>query len=361
MIYLFKGVALLLISAFFLIGKCFSQKKWSYPSKEYNYKFPRDHGSHPSYKIEWWYITGHLQGQDQERFGFESTFFRIGQESTSDIYLAHMAITDINNQSFYHEERVNKEGWNAYSKSNDLDLKNGNWTLKRLKDNSISLKGSIKADYLIDLELTPKKPLVIFGENGISKKGPSKTAASHYITYTRLGVNGKIRYNKKELDITGSAWMDHEISSSQLDENQVGWDWVSVQLNDNREIMAYILRNKDGSISDYSKLVWIDEKGKLSHQNPKDFHWKQGGSYKSKQTGADYPITPSFTTIDPKDGVRRKFKIVPLMDEQEVPGKIGGVPYWEGACDVQDDKGSVVGKAYLELSGYSGNLKERLN
>ena len=102
MIYLFKGVVLLLISAFFLIGKCFSQKKWSYPSKEYNYEFPRDHGSHPSYKIEWWYITGHLQGQAQERFGFESTFFRIGQESTSDIYLAHMAITDINNQSFYH-------------------------------------------------------------------------------------------------------------------------------------------------------------------------------------------------------------------------------------------------------------------
>ena len=361
MINLLKGTSLIMISVFFLIGKCFAQKKWSYPSKDYIYEFPRDHGSHPNYKIEWWYITGHLQGQSQERFGFESTFFRIGQDNTSDIYLSHMAITDINDQSFHHEERVNKEGWNAFSKSKDLDLKNGNWTLKRLKNNSISLKGSIKADYLIDLELTPKKPLVIFGENGISKKGASKTAASHYITYTRLGVNGKIRYNKKTLDVTGSAWMDHEISSSQLDENQVGWDWVSVQLNDNREIMAYVLRNKDGSISEFSKLVWIDEKGKLNHQSPKDFHWKQGGSYKSKQTGADYPINPSFTTVDPKDGVRRKFIIVPLMDEQEVPGKIGGVPYWEGACDVKDNNGNVVGKAYLELSGYSGNLKERLN
>ena len=337
-----------------------SQKKWAFPREGYSYQFPRDHGSHPDYKIEWWYITGHMESAE-DQFGFESTFFRIGQEKTNDIHLAHMAITDVKNQAFYHEERLNKEGWNAFSESGDLDLKNGNWTLKRSVNNEFMLNFSVKADYLIKLKLTPKKQQVIFGENGISKKGHAETAASHYITFSRLDVSGTITSSKKDIPVSGSAWMDHEISSSQLDENQVGWDWVSVQLDDNREIMAYILRNKDGSISNFSKLVWVGENGELTHQGPEAFKWIQNGKYKSKETGAVYPINPSFITTDPKNKNKRKFTIIPLMDEQEIPGKIGGVPYWEGACKVANEKGKIIGKAYLELSGYSGDLKKRLN
>ena len=360
MIFTIRTISLALVLYYISLGQALSQKQWSYPTKGYVYQFPKDHGSHPNYKIEWWYITGHVKGDDNDYLGFESTFFRIGQKEGSDIHLAHMAITDIKRQNFYHEERLNKEGWNAYSKTGDLDLKNGNWTLKRSKDNEFLLNFSIKSDFLINLKLTPQKPLVIFGEDGISKKGPSKTAASHYITFSRLGVSGTILSDKKELKVTGNAWMDHEISSSQLDENQVGWDWVSVQLNDNREVMAYILRNKDGSISDFSKLVWISEDGELTHQNPDEFKWIQNGNYKSRETGAVYPISPSFTTKDPKSGTIRKFTVIPLMEEQEIPGKIGGVPYWEGACEVANEKGQVIGTAYLELSGYSGNLKKRL-
>ena len=361
MTFTIRTIFLALVLNYISLGQALSQKQWSYPTKGYVYQFPKDHGSHPNYKIEWWYITGHVKGDDNDYLGFESTFFRIGQKEGSDIHLAHMAITDIKRQNFYHEERLNKEGWNAYSKTGDLDLKNGNWTLKRSRDNQFLLNFSIKSDFLINLKLTPQKPLVIFGEDGISKKGPSKTAASHYITFSRLGVSGTILSDKKELKVKGNAWMDHEISSSQLDENQVGWDWVSVQLNDNREVMAYILRNKDGSISDFSKLVWISEDGELTHQNPDEFQWIQKGNYKSKETGAVYPISPSFTTKDPKSGTVRKFTVIPLMEEQEISGKIGGVPYWEGACEVANEKGQVIGTAYLELSGYSGNLKKRLN
>ena len=317
MIFTIRTIFLALVLYYISLGQALSQKQWSYPTKGYVYQFPKDHGSHPNYKIEWWYITGHVKGDDNDYIGFESTFFRIGQKEESDIHLAHMAITDIKRQNFYHEERLNKEGWNAYSKTGDLDLKNGNWTLKRSKDNEFFLNFSVKSDFLINLKLTPQKPLVIFGEDGISKKGPSKTAASHYITFSRLGVSGTILSDKKELKVTGNAWMDHEISSSQLDENQVGWDWVSVQLNDNREVMAYILRTKDGSISDFSKLVWISEDGELTHQTPDEFQWIQNGNYKSSETGAVYPISPSFTTKDPKSGTIRKFTVIPLMEEQE--------------------------------------------
>ena len=192
MTFTIRTIFLALVLNYISLGQALSQKQWSYPTKGYVYQFPKDHGSHPNYKIEWWYITGHVKGDDNDYLGFESTFFRIGQKEGSDIHLAHMAITDIKRQNFYHEERLNKEGWNAYSKTGDLDLKNGNWTLKRSRDNQFLLNFSIKSDFLINLKLTPQKPLVIFGEDGISKKGPSKTAASHYITFSRLGVSGTI-------------------------------------------------------------------------------------------------------------------------------------------------------------------------
>ncbi|MEO0416259.1 MAG: lipocalin-like domain-containing protein, partial [Verrucomicrobiota bacterium] len=335
------------------------EAEWKNPVSSYKYEFPRDHGSHPDYRIEWWYLTGHLKGKDQHRYGFEATFFRVGQAKDQHLYMAHMAVTDIDDQRFFHEERLNREGWNAFSKVGDLDVKNGNWSLKREAD-TLRLQGSVRSECLFNLKLTPAKPHVIFGETGISKKGPSPSAASHYITFTRLITEGVLTLDGEEFAVEGSTWMDHEISSSQLDEDQVGWDWTSVQLDDGREIMAYVLRERDGDHSEYSKLVWIGKDGALTHQKQPSFQWKPDGIWKSEATGATYPIEPSFTTIDPLDGRKRTFRLAPLMKEQEMPGNIGGVPYWEGACDVLDETGNRVGQAYLELSGYAGDLNARL-
>jgi predicted secreted hydrolase len=169
-----------------------------------------------------------------------------------------------------------------------------------------------------------------------------------------------MRLGGKEFTVTGSAWMDHEISSSQLEEDQTGWDWVSVQFDDGRELMAYMLRMKAGGYSPYSKMVWIDEKGDLVYQKPGEFKWTPKGYWKSDKTGAVYPIRPEITTTDPKTGKEKNFKLVPLMEAQEMTGELGGVPYWEGACDVVDETGKVVGKAYLELAGYVDGLAKRL-
>ncbi|MDF1755576.1 MAG: lipocalin-like domain-containing protein [Verrucomicrobiales bacterium] len=368
-----KSFNLILAILFCLFSKpaLADEPAFAFATPDRKLSFPKDHGNHPDFKIEWWYLTGHLFDETDRRFGFEATFFRLAQRpgapasaslfDDAHIYMAHMAVTNLENQKFYHEERFNREGWNAFSKVGDLDVRNGNWSLKREPSGEMQLEGSIQSKSAFSLNLTPEKPHVIFGENGVSKKGRSESAASYYITWTRLKADGTLKIDGKDLIVKGSAWMDHEISSSQLESDQTGWDWVSVQFEDGRELMAYMLRLKEGGYSAFSKLVWIGKDGKLHHQKTDEFSWKPGGGWKSPETGATYPIRPQFTTRDPDTGEERTFQVSPLMEAQEMSGKLGGVPYWEGACDVIDKStGKVVGRAYLELAGYVPGLTERL-
>ena len=352
-----------------LIGGRSRAGEWSVPRAGHLLEFPRDHGSHPDFKIEWWYLTGHLFAGER-RFGFQATFFRLGQEpvdvaagedfGTSQIYLAHMGLSDPATGAFLHEERLNRGGWDAGAKVGDLDVHNSNWRLRRTAT-GMSLEGSIRADAAISLQLTPQKNHVVFGEDGISRKGPEGTAASYYITYPRLAAGGTVTIAGETLDVKGEAWMDHEISSSQLDRNQIGWDWTCIQLFDGREIMGYVLRTDEGSPSDYSKLVWIAGDGTLTHVPYPDYEWRHGGSWKSPATGATYPISPLLVTTDPGSGESRQFRLVPLMEAQEMSGGAGGVSYWEGACDVRDEiTGKIVGRAYLEMTGYADDIGAKL-
>lgn len=342
------------------------------PQPGYDYRFPRDHGSHPQFAIEWWYVTGHLSSSERE-FGFQLTFFRLAQELSAEnaesasgafqndqLHLAHASLSDISEQRFYHEERLNREGWDASAQVGDLDLRNGNWRLTRNADDSLSLSASVRSDVQLDLRLKAEKAPVIFGENGVSQKSSDPTASSHYITFTRLGTEGSLRVNGEPLEVRGSSWMDHEISSSQLAADQVGWDWVSIQLNDGREVMAYVLRRDDGSYEPASSLSWIDRDGHVEAVKLDQFDWQADGFWTSPASGARYPLTPKLSAIDPESQTRRSFQIQPLIKNQEVNGKVSGMAYWEGACAVLDEAGTVIGKAYLELAGYKPGLKERL-
>lgn len=345
------------------------EAEWSYPKQGTEFTFPRDHGSHPDFKIEWWYITGHMMTHHR-RYGFQATFFRLGQKpgevdesdefGGSQIYMAHMGLSDPQTGRFLHEERLNREGWNAGASVEDLDLFNGNWSLKR-KGSGIVLNGTIRSDAGFSLTLLPTKPLVRFGETGVSKKGKGEKAASYYLTYPRMELDGELTLNGETLRVAGQAWMDHEISSSQLERGQIGWDWTCIQFEDGREIMGYILRTESGEPSPFSRLVWIDEKGKLTHQTPEEYSWKQDGEWTSPNTGATYPVKPVIETTDPKSGKKRTFQLIPIMEAQEMTGGAGGVSYWEGACDVIDlSLGEVVGKAYLEMTGYADNIADKL-
>ena len=251
------------------------EEKWNVPRVGHKLTFPRDHGSHTDFKIEWWYLTGHLFS-DTERFGFQATFFRLGQRpedvpkdelfGDEQIYMAHMGISHPDTNTFLHEERLNRGGWDARASLEGLNVKNGNWKLVE-KGGGMELVGSVRSEASYKLRLRPHKQHVIFGEEGISRKGPEGTASSYYITFPRLNAEGEISFQGEIYSVAGEAWMDHEISSSQLDRNQIGWDWACLQFYDGREIMGYVLRTDSGEPSEYSKLVWIDPTGNLRTRN----------------------------------------------------------------------------------------------
>lgn len=339
------------------------------PTEQPEFDFPRDHGSHPEFRIEWWYITGHLRSPDQRRYGFQATFFRYalkpyaqpydGSFGTNQLFMAHMALSDLDGKKFYHEERLNREGWDAAASVKDMDMFNGNWSLHRTNGETMKLSASIRSEVQMTFTLDPLQPKVFFGKDGLSRKGADRSACSWYITFPRLGVEGSVEIDGKTVPVTGEAWMDHEISSSQLDREQVGWDWLSVRFKDGEEMMVYILRDTNGQPDPYSTLAWIDVNGNLSQVGPDQFTWSAEGSWESPETGAVYPIDVRLRGTRP-DGRPFDLEVRPLMRKQELVGSIGGVSYWEGACDIYED-GEAVGEAYMELTGYSESLNDSLN
>jgi len=339
--------------------------------------FPRDHGSHPEFAIEWWYITGHLTATNDSSYGFQATFFRralVPTASTNNaasasfgtrqIYLAHMALVNKNTGDFSFQEKLNRDGWDADASTNTLAVHNGNWSLRLVSGTQTApevfeLQGGVGADTAFTLNLIPKKPLVIFGTNGVSRKAADPSAASHYLTFPRLAAAGVLTLNETNLAVTGEAWMDHEFSSSQLGAGQVGWDWLGLQLFDGSELMAYRLRRKDGSSDPFSTVAWVDQHGQVRQIGPDQFNWTVLETWRSLKSGADYPSTLRLEAVNPVTEKIEIFIVQPFVADQELTGKVGGVGYWEGACRVLDENKKTIGRAYLELTGYSKSLKGR--
>jgi predicted secreted hydrolase len=328
---------------------------WSLPQPGAKFTFPRDDGSHPSFRTEWWYVTGHLAVAGVMRFGFQLTFFRQGSAPGGPtLFLAHCAVADLQSGRHLSEERLNREGWDAWSSTTSMDVHNGNWSLRRVAE-GIELRGTVLADVAISLMLREAKPLVVFGKDGVSQKGASAAAASHYLTYPRLDCRGQLRMGAETLAVTGLAWMDHEFSSSQLDVGQVGWDWASLQLDDGRELMVYRLRRADGSSDPAgTTLASIDRTGGLRQVGAGEFQWVATQYWTSPVTKARYPIGACIEVGG------EVFTLRPLMEAQELGSPIAGLPYWEGACEVRNAADQMIGRAFLELAGYTGDLASQL-
>lgn len=342
------------------------------PQPHPTFTFPRDHGSHPDYKIEWWYLTGHLftepspAAPEPRRYGFQATFFRFASPRATaartagpafghdQIYLAHMALVDVATGRFLHQERLNRAGWDANAATDTLDVHNGDWSLRLTPTaeapETLALVGGIRADARFSLTLTPAKPLVRFGDGGYSRKGAAPTAASYYLTFSRLKVAGALSLDgAAPMAVSGQAWMDHEYSSSQLDQNQVGWDWLSAQLDDGREVMFYALRTTEGAHDPASTLTWIARDGTTTRA---PYRWEPLTTWTSPHTGAVYPQRIRLTTTDPASGAETVFFVEPFHSDQELVGSLGGVTYWEGACRLLAADGREIGSAYMELTGY---------
>ena len=376
--FIFLGIlnVLCLVAADWIQPSLTTESGYLVPQPDFEPQFPRDHGAHPGYAIEWWYWVGHLKAVDGSReFGFQSTVFRVEGDAetthskmqqapfgTQQLFMAHVALSDFNAGRHVHAERVFREGWQARVSTETLDLQVGpiiaNWnTSEELMEKELALPEGRK----LKIRLRPLKPLVVFGERGLSRKGSDPSAVSWYWTYPRLAINGVlIEEGDQRTEVSGIGWMDHEISSSQLSNNQVGWDWAAIQLDDGTEVKVYRLRTEAGDSDPWSPICWIDSDGRTTRAYAKDFDWLTSKLWKSDRTGNRYPNDVTIRAVHPDKGKEMIYRLKPLFAAQEFVGNRVGNAYWEGACAVFDGSGRRIGKAYLELVGYGGSIANQL-
>ncbi|MBC5811604.1 MAG: carotenoid 1,2-hydratase [Candidatus Eremiobacteraeota bacterium] len=339
----------------------------------YRYSWPRDHGSHPAYRTEWWYFTGHLRARDGRRFGFELTFFRAGlrpgdpvpQAGRSrwrgnQLFPAHFALTDESGRRFFHDERLAREalGFGAASSSR-LAVRADDWALEGMPIGSgarqrITLHASAAFGSLA-LRATPLKDPAIHGRGGVSRKGACASCASHYYSFTRLATTGTVRLADASYEVEGQAWMDHEYGTGELEPNQRGWDWYSIQLDDGRELMLYVLRRSDGSVTPQSSGTLVERDGRTRYLPLAAFASSSDAVWKSPHSGAVYPA--HWRVSVPSAGL--DLMLSPVVADQELAATTNGISYWEGAVDVTaaGAPGRRVGAGYVELTGYAGALQ----
>ena len=314
----------------------------------YRFEFPRDHFSHPDFRTEWWYWTGNLKDSTGRRFGFELTFFRqaVSEKDrtprspwdATDLYIAHLALSDISTGRFHHSERVNRAGPGLAGADAVRGLIwNGNWRA------GLTQLEALNEDFHLRLDLSTAKPPVVHGVNGVSPKAAGEGHASHYISFSRLESKGTLTLGGRTFELTGTAWMDHEFFTHQLGPEQAGWDWMSIQLEDRTELMLFRLRRKDGSLDPFSAGTYIDAAGRPRHLGIGDFSMTPTG-----ERWNNYPI--SWRVEVPSLGLR--LDATTPMRNQELGGDSPFTPkYWEGAMDF---KGTKQGVGYLEMTGYAG-------
>ncbi|HVW87075.1 MAG TPA: lipocalin-like domain-containing protein [Bryobacteraceae bacterium] len=314
----------------------------------YHYQFPRDHFEHEDFRTEWWYYTGNVRDAAGKRFGFELVFFRLGERhdtdnasawTLKDLYLAHAALTDANGKHFSYDERLNRSSPGIAGASfAEQRVWNGNWSARW--NGEKQTLDAVTEHFQFHLLVEPEKPFVIHGENGVSQKAEGRGRASHYVSFPLLRVSGTI----DGANVTGRAWMDHEWFTEQLAENQTGWDWFSVQLDNRTELMLFELRRKDGTIDPYSSGTFIDVSGKARHLKREDFTLEPLSRWNR------YPV--EWRIRVPSLGMDMMCKAV--LQNQELRTRSGGQTYWEGAVDYS---GSHTGVGYLEMTGYGRGVR----
>ncbi len=320
-------------------------------------RFPADHGAHPDYRTEWWYITGWLDTPGGPE-GFQITFFRSRPASDPrnpsafaprQILFAHAALSDPKLGRLLHDQRIARQGFGlAEASTADTDIVLDDWRLKRQADGRFAAKAGGKA-FGLDLTFAPTQAVLLQGDGGYSQKGPLPSEASHYYSLPHLKVSGMVRRGAHAQTVTGEAWMDREWSSSLLDPRAVGWDWTGLNLDDGGALMAFQVRDAAGH------ALWAGgslraASGAVTRFKPSDVTFATRRRWRSPTTGANYPIDRVLTVQLPQGP--RVFTLTPLFDDQELDSRAGGGPvYWEGAVRTQG------GRGYLELTGYVAPLK----
>jgi predicted secreted hydrolase len=325
----------------------------------YILSFPRDFGAHPTFRTEWWYVTGWLETPEKKPLGFQVTFFRAAtgldeanpsRFAPKQLIIAHAALSDPAIGKLLHDQKSARDGFGlAYTKVGNTDVKLGDWTM--LRDGNGRYQTRVDArDFALRLSLTPSQPPMKQGENGFSRKGPLPEQASYYYSEPHLEVAGTIVHDGKPVAVSGSAWLDHEWSTAYLDPDADGWDWVGVNLDDGSALMAFQIRGKDG------RRIWAyaglrDASGNMTLFAPEEVNFEPQRTWRSPRTGATYPVAMRIKTGP------TEWLLTPLQDAQELDSRESvGAVYWEGAVTVNRD-GTPAGRGYFEMTGYVKPLK----
>lgn len=335
---------------------------WKRVDPSYRLALPRDHASHPGYKLEWWYYTGNLATREGRRVGYQLTFFRVGIDRSPsnpsrwairDLHMAHFAVSDLTGGRHRFADRLNRAGvgW-AGAATDEYRVWNEDW-LARLDPQGRHVLRARAAGFAIDLRLEPGKPFVAHGDAGYSRKGAEPGNASHYYSLTRMPTQGTMSLDGVDLEVSGESWMDHEFGTSFLEAGQHGWNWFSVQLDDGTDLMLFEMRRSDGRRDPHSSGTLVEMNGLARALRSGDFTLVARELWQSPRSRARYPI--SWRIVIPGQAIELEAQAA-LPDQELDTGRSTGVTYWEGAIEVRGRaRGRLVtGRGYLEMTGYVG-------
>ncbi len=315
-------------------------------------QFPRDHGAHPDFRTEWWYLTGALD-LPRKDIGFQLTFFRVrtgfaealtSPIAASQILFAHAAVT-LPGDKLLHADRAARANLGAGFSSTDCDVHIGAWQMQRNAADVFTLKAQ-DAQFAFDFALTPAQPKMLQGDAGFSQKGVRAEQASYYVSWPQLQVDGRIVLDGKSQLAKGKAWFDHEWSSEVLGDTDVGWDWLGINLTDGGALMAFRIRNNAGA-SVFAHATLRDASGRTQSWSGTDVQFKALRQWRSAR-GTKYPVETELR-FGP-----HIIRTQPTIDDQELSTRRPApVTYWEGLVQVE---GTLIGRGYLELTGYAGKI-----
>ncbi|MBC7547550.1 MAG: carotenoid 1,2-hydratase [Polaromonas sp.] len=320
--------------------------------------FPRDRGAHPSFRTEWWYVTGQALAGER-MFGFQLTFFRSRIEATQgmaskfaakQLLFAHAAITDVAGKKLHHDQRIARSGFDVASASEaDMALKLRDWSLQ--SQGNIYTARLPATDFALNLQFTETQAVLLQGKNGLSRKGPDDKQASYYYSQPQLATRGTLQVGGQSFDVNGTAWLDHEWSQELLHPSATGWDWIGMNLLDGSALTAFRLRNKDGG------AVWDggsfrSATGELRVFSRGEVMFKPTRVWKSPLSQTTYPVEWIVST--PADS----YTVKAVIDNQELDSRQStGSIYWEGLSDLINSDGKRIGRGYLEMTGYAAPLR----
>jgi len=328
------------------------------------FRFPADHGPHAAYRTEWWYFAGNVVTPEARHFGYQLTFFRVAlapdaaerasRWGASQMYMAHFTVTDTAGGRFHPRQRLARGAAGlAGAQTSPFRVWLDDWSVAGAGADGFPMRLRAAEDGIaIDLVLDAGKPVVLQGDDGLSRKGPEEGNASYYYSLTRMPTRGTVELDGRSYAVEGASWMDREWSTSGLGD-KVGWDWFALQLGDGRELMFYRLRRADGSTDAFSGGTLVAADGTARMLRAGDVAVEVLGTWVSP-AGTRYPARWRLDV--PTAGLR--LDVTPRLADQELSGL---VRYWEGAVRVEGRNGetSVSGHGYVELVGYANAARPR--